>query len=55
MCPTVPAQVDYRLTYAGASLTHLVEALADWPLTHRAVITEAHDAYDRRRPDHDIR
>lgn len=27
--PTVPAQVNYRLTETGASLTHLVKVLAD--------------------------
>ena len=53
--PTVPAQVDYRLTEAGASLTHLVKALADWSLTHRAVIAEARHQYDQTHPDHDIR
>lgn len=52
---TVPAQVDYRLTETGASLTHLVEALAGWSLAHRAVIAEARHRYDRAHPDHDIR
>ncbi|MFD7546194.1 MULTISPECIES: winged helix-turn-helix transcriptional regulator [unclassified Streptomyces] len=52
---TVPAQVDYRLTDTGASLTHLVKALADWSLTHRGVIAEARGRYDREHPDHDIR
>ncbi|MFD5063024.1 winged helix-turn-helix transcriptional regulator [Streptomyces sp. NPDC058394] len=53
--PTVPAQVDYRLTETGASLTHLVKALADWSLTHRAAIAEARHQYDQTHPDHDIR
>ena len=53
--PTVPAQVDYRLTETGAGLTHLVKALADWSLTHRTVIAEARHEYDRAHPDHDIR
>ncbi|MEU9027142.1 helix-turn-helix domain-containing protein [Streptomyces sp. NPDC048383] len=53
--PTVPAQVDYRLTGTGADLTHLVKALADWSLAHRAEIAEARDTYDRAHPDHDIR
>ncbi|AZP17372.1 winged helix-turn-helix transcriptional regulator [Streptomyces aquilus] len=52
--PSVPAQVDYRLTETGSSLTHLVKALTDWSLTHRPVIAEARDAYDRAHPDHDI-
>ncbi|MFI0940117.1 winged helix-turn-helix transcriptional regulator [Streptomyces sp. NPDC021020] len=53
--PTVPAQVDYRLTETGAGLTHLVKALADWSLAHRGVIAEARHAYDGAHPDHDIR
>jgi DNA-binding HxlR family transcriptional regulator len=53
--PTVPAQVDYRLTQTGASLTHLVEALAHWSLAHRPVIAEARRQYDQAHPDHDIR
>jgi DNA-binding HxlR family transcriptional regulator len=48
--PTVPAQVDYRLTETGASLTHLVKALADWSLAHRAVIAEARHQYDQAHP-----
>jgi DNA-binding HxlR family transcriptional regulator len=53
--PTVPTQVDYRLTETGAGLTHLVKALADWSLAHRAAIAQARDQYDRTHPDHDIR
>ncbi|GGK21798.1 transcriptional regulator [Streptomyces camponoticapitis] len=53
--PTVPAHVDYRLTETGAGLTHLVKALADWSLAHRAVIAGARHAYDETHPDHDIR
>ena len=53
--PTVPAQVDYRLTETGASLTHLVKALADWSLEHRAGIAEARRSYDGSHPDHEIR
>ncbi|MEU0117626.1 helix-turn-helix domain-containing protein [Streptomyces bobili] len=53
--PTVPAQVDYRLTETGAGLTHLVKALADWSLAQRAAIAEARHAYDQTHPDHDIR
>lgn len=53
--PTVPAQVDYRLTATGASLTHLVRALAVWSLEHRAVIADARQAYDTEHPDNEIR
>ncbi|GAB3947532.1 helix-turn-helix domain-containing protein [Kribbella albertanoniae] len=53
--PTVPAQVDYRLTETGTSLTHLVKALADWSLDNRATIAEARHSYDTDHPDNDIR
>lgn len=47
--PTVPPHVDYRLTPMGASLTHLVKALADWSLTHKEAITNARAHYDQRQ------
>ncbi len=53
--PTVPAQVDYRLTDTGASLTHLVKALAEWSLEHRESIAAARRAYDEENPDNGIR
>lgn len=53
--PTVPAQVDYRLTATGESLTFLVKALADWSLSHRDAIAVARLAYDAQHPDHAIR
>ena len=53
--PTVPAQVDYRLTETGASLTHLVKALADWSLAHRGVIAATRHAYDQEHPDNEMR
>lgn len=52
--PTVPAQVDYRLTETGASLTHLVKALADWSMEHRAPIAFARQSYDLEHPDNEI-
>jgi DNA-binding HxlR family transcriptional regulator len=52
---SVPAQVDYRLTETGTSLTHLVKALAEWSLAHRDVIAEARQAYDSEHPDNEIR
>lgn len=48
--PSVPAQVDYRLTDLGASLTHLVQALADWSLTHRDTVARSRRAYDSLHP-----
>ncbi|MFF2085979.1 winged helix-turn-helix transcriptional regulator [Nocardia sp. NPDC058176] len=53
--PTVPAQVDYRLTETGAGLTHLVEALATWSLAHRDSIAESRRAYDAEHPGNEIR
>lgn len=53
--PTVPAQVDYRLTETGASLTHLVQALADWSLAHRDAIGAARLSYDAEHPANEHR
>ena len=53
--PTVPAQVDYRLTEMGTSLTHLLGALADWSLTHREDIAQAQANYDRAHPGRPVR
>ena len=53
--PTVPAQVDYRLTEMGTSLTHLLGALADWSLTHREDIAQAQADYDRAHPGRPVR
>ena len=53
--PTVPAQVDYRLTGTGEGLTHLVKALADWSLDHRDSIARSREAYDQEHPDNEIR
>jgi DNA-binding HxlR family transcriptional regulator len=53
--PTVPAHVDYQLTDTGASLTHLVKALADWSLEHRDAIAQARRTYDTDHPGNEIR
>ena len=53
--PTVPAQVDYRLTEMGASLTHLLRTLADWSLAHRKDIAQAQTDYDRAHAGRPIR
>ena len=53
--PTVPAQVDYRLTEMGASLTHLLKALAGWSLEHRKDITRAQTDYDHTHPGRPVR
>ena len=53
--PTVPAQVDYRLTEMGTSLTHLLGSLADWSLTHREDIAQAQTDDDRAHPGRPMR
>ena len=53
--PTVPTQVDYRLTEMGASLTRLLKALADWSLAHRKDIAQAQTDYDRTHPGRPVR
>jgi DNA-binding HxlR family transcriptional regulator len=53
--PVVPPQVTYALTESGASLTHLVRALADWSIQQRPAIAEARQRYDEAHPGHSIR
>ena len=53
--PTIPPQVSYTLTESGASLTHLIKALADWSLEQRPGIAAARSAYDAANPGHPIR
>ncbi|BCJ30063.1 helix-turn-helix domain-containing protein [Actinocatenispora sera] len=53
--PTVPAQVDYRLTDRGSSLTHLVRALAAWSSDNKEAIAAARSAYDAEHPDNEMR
>lgn len=52
---TVPAQVDYRLTETGASLTHLVRALVGWSQEHQAAIGASRERYDAEHPDNEMR
>ena len=52
--PTVPAQVEYRLTPLGAGLTHLLKSLADWSLENRAAMTQARQDYDHKRPGNEL-
>ncbi|HEY5833452.1 MAG TPA: helix-turn-helix domain-containing protein [Streptomyces sp.] len=44
--PTVPPQVDYRLTPMGRSLSASVSALADWSREHKAAIAAARRDWD---------
>ncbi|MBT2470607.1 helix-turn-helix transcriptional regulator [Streptomyces sp. ISL-66] len=46
--PTIPPQVEYELTDMGRNLSHLIKAIADWSIGHRAPIAEARAAFDAR-------
>jgi DNA-binding HxlR family transcriptional regulator len=48
--PTVPPQVDYRLTPMGESLGSMIVALADWSRDHKDAIAAARVAWDATRP-----
>lgn len=52
--PTVPPQVEYRLTAMGESLAQAVRAFADWSASHREAIALARHAYDEAHPGHTI-
>ncbi|MEO3784685.1 helix-turn-helix domain-containing protein [Actinocorallia sp. B10E7] len=44
--PTIPPQVDYRLTETGRSLAGAVSALADWSRAHKDPIAAARARWD---------
>jgi DNA-binding HxlR family transcriptional regulator len=44
--PTIPPQVDYRLTDTGESLAATVFALAEWSREHRQAIADARRRWD---------
>lgn len=44
--PTIPPQVDYRLTPMGHSLAGAVFALADWSRDHKTAIATARTTWD---------
>ena len=48
--PSVPVRVEYELTALGRTLIAPLSALAAWADSHRAAISEARAAYDRRAP-----
>lgn len=49
--PTIPPQVDYRLTSTGHSLADTVFGLADWSRHHKDTIAAARDRWDAEHPD----
>ena len=47
--PTIPPQVEYRLTPVGQSLAETVERLADWSREHKDTIAAARERWDNSR------
>ncbi|MBF9133123.1 helix-turn-helix transcriptional regulator [Plantactinospora sp. S1510] len=48
--PTIPPQVDYRLTAVGRSLADTVFGLADWSAAHKDTIAAARQRWDAEHP-----
>lgn len=51
VCPTVPQQVEYKLTPLGLELLNLSELLSDWAEKHEAEIKRAQKTYARHVKD----
>ncbi|MEV6341143.1 helix-turn-helix domain-containing protein [Nocardia vinacea] len=49
--PTIPPQVEYRLTETGQSLAEAIGALADWSRDHKDRIAEARRRWDTEHTD----
>ncbi|MEV5834711.1 helix-turn-helix domain-containing protein [Nocardia sp. NPDC052112] len=49
--PTIPPQVEYRLTETGRSLAEAIGALADWSRDHKDRIAEARRRWDAEHDD----
>lgn len=47
--PTVPPQVEYKLTPIGLDLLKLSDVLSDWVDIHEEEINRAQKSYDRRK------
>lgn len=47
--PTVPPQVDYRLTAMGLSLAETIQGLAGWSRDHKTAIATARTNWDTTR------
>lgn len=48
--PTIPPQVDYRLTKMGRSLADTIFGLADWSRDNKNTIAAARDRWDADHP-----
>ncbi|MFX0578074.1 winged helix-turn-helix transcriptional regulator [Nocardia nepalensis] len=49
--PTIPPQVEYRLTDVGRSLATAIAALADWSRNHKEAIAAARQSWDIEHGD----
>jgi DNA-binding HxlR family transcriptional regulator len=49
--PTIPPQVEYRLTAMGQSLAQTVSYLADWSRQHKDAIAESRHQWDAAHPE----
>lgn len=49
--PTIPPQVEYRLTETGQSLAEAIGALADWSRDHKDRIADARRRWDTEHTD----
>ncbi|WP_433761799.1 winged helix-turn-helix transcriptional regulator [Nocardia sp. CA-135398] len=49
--PTIPPQVEYRLTETGQSLAEAIGALADWSRDHKDRIADARRHWDAEHGD----
>ncbi|MFI6956002.1 winged helix-turn-helix transcriptional regulator [Nocardia sp. NPDC050408] len=49
--PTIPPQVEYRLTETGQSLAAAIVALADWSRDHKDRIADARRRWDAEHGD----
>ncbi|MBC2901649.1 winged helix-turn-helix transcriptional regulator [Streptomyces cupreus] len=48
--PTLPPQVEYRLTAMGRSFSGVISGLADWSRDHKPAIAAARLAWDGEHP-----
>ncbi|MGW0803008.1 winged helix-turn-helix transcriptional regulator [Nonomuraea sp. NPDC002799] len=51
--PTIPPQVEYRLTPMGHSLAGAVERLANWSREYKDAMADARDDWDAAHPGDD--
>jgi DNA-binding HxlR family transcriptional regulator len=52
--PTIPPQVDYRLTETGRSLAGTIFGLADWSRDHKDTIVAARSRWDADHPGSEL-